>query len=237
MQISIPFNYAALFDGNNVDHLPYREKALELFELIKDCQKNFFGWAFFKLKWLANRLNISKRYVQKVIQVLRDACLIEVRRREQNFYRVNPLLEQAEPKSTSKTTPATKPNRPTNERELRDKATTGIGASASVSQPMINEVEARAVIEAYEASKLDNPVNINESLAIIEEEIAGEIGEITEVIQEAAKEVKKETGYQRPKELRTYLDRVKTKLTQWQIEAPQQLISDLVLQIWKNWTY
>lgn len=236
MQITIPFNYAALFDGNNIDHLPYREKAQELFELIKDCQ-NMNGWAFFKLKWLAKRLDITKRYVQKLIQVLRDACLIEVRRREQNFYRVNPLLEQSQRKSTSKTTPATKQNRPTNEQAMRDKATNEIGKAEPTNQSIINEVEARAVIEAYEASKLANPVNINESLAIIEEEITGEIAEITEVIQEAAKEVKKETRYQRPKEIRTYLDRVKTKLTQWQIEAPQRLLSDLVLQIWKNWTY
>jgi DNA-binding MarR family transcriptional regulator len=236
MQISITFNYAVLFDGNNVDHLPYREKAQELFELIKDCQ-NMKGWAFFRLSWLAKRLAVTKRYIQKLIKVLRDACLIEVRRREQNFYRVNPLLEQAERKGKIKTTPATKPSAPINERAMRDKATTEIGKVEPSVQPMVNETEARAVIEAYEASKLANPVNINESLAIIEEEIAGEIDEITAVIQEAAKEVKKETRYQRPKEIRTYLDRVKTKLTQWQIDVPQRLLRDLVLQIWKNWTY
>lgn len=234
MQITIPFNFAALFDETNVEHLPYREKAQELFELIKDCEKKK-GWAFFKLTWLAKRLAITKRYVQKLIQVLRNAALIEVKRREQNFYRVNPLLEQTERKS-NKTTPATKPSRPTNERELRDKATTEIGASAPASQPMVNEAEARAIIEAFEASKLeDSSVSINEEVASTEEAIEGDITEMTEVTQEAAKEVWKESRYYRPKSLPDYFDRVKARLAQWQIEVPGRLLTDIVVQFWRTW--
>src|SRR6266498_1806749 len=67
----------------NPNRLP--EKAEEVFKLIKDLSLRF-GHAYAKQKWFAKRLDITKRYFQKLVKKLVDHGLVEKERHEQNFY-------------------------------------------------------------------------------------------------------------------------------------------------------
>ena len=76
------------FHSSNPDQLP--KKARELLLLVeKEARLNGSGWAYGKIAYFAFELGLSIRYTQKLFQKLRNADLIEVKRREKNFYRVN----------------------------------------------------------------------------------------------------------------------------------------------------
>lgn len=89
-QTSLPegFNKAdwQLYEGNK-NHVRFLPKCIELFWLIFECQQ-LTGEAFFGQDWLASRLKISVRHVQNLIAELKSRNLIEIDRRDQNYYRV-----------------------------------------------------------------------------------------------------------------------------------------------------
>ncbi len=89
-QTSLPegFNKAdwQLYEGNK-NHARFLPKCIELFWLIFECQQ-LTGEAFFGQEWLASRLEISVRHVQNLISELKSRNLIEIDRRDQNYYRV-----------------------------------------------------------------------------------------------------------------------------------------------------
>ncbi len=209
------------FDPQYHDHLPYVEKARELFELILDLQK-LRGMAFAKLNWFAKRLDITKRYVQKLLKVLRDAQLIEVKRREQNYYRVNPLLISSSSTAQNSSDNQTQRRAPRTQAAQQAQAQLELGANNQH-----NPLPAVAV-EAVESAAAAPSAPTVESMDEPPIDPA-----MQEAVEEAAKEVKKARKNVRPKSIADYLDLVKARLAMWEIEAPRLLISDVVVKFWK----
>jgi Mn-dependent DtxR family transcriptional regulator len=202
-----------LLDRNYAEHVPFVDMALEMFELIKDLQK-MKGWAFAKLKWIAQRFNISKRYAQKVLKVLRDTQLIEVKRREKNYYRLNPLLTQPGAKEYASSTDKKQAQR----EAAVSKTISEIEPQSETKAAMI----AQEIAERIEAAPAEEPT--------VEPEVK-------QAVEEAAKEVKKElvnSGNKRPTAYH-YCALVMRLLAAWKIEAPRQLVGDVVLQRWQSW--
>jgi Mn-dependent DtxR family transcriptional regulator len=210
-----------LLDRNYAEHVPFVDMALEMFELIKDLQK-MKGWAFAKLKWIAQRFNISKRYAQKVLKVLRDTQLIEVRRREKNYYRLNPLLTQSGAKERDTSTDKKQVQR----EAAVSKTISEIEPQSETKEVPIAQEIAQEIAEQIEAAPPEDPA---EDLTVAPE--------VKQAVEEAAKEVKKESinsGKRRPPANHYYAD-VMRLLAEWKIEAPRQLVGDVVLQRWQSW--
>lgn len=81
-----------LFPGNK-NHVHFLPKCIELFWLIWECQQ-LTGEAFFGQEWLAKRLGITVRHVQNLIAELKSFNLIEIDRRDQNYYKVVEMFSQ-----------------------------------------------------------------------------------------------------------------------------------------------
>lgn len=205
-----------LLDPNHADHLPYVEKAAEMFDLIKDLQK-MKTWAFARLKWLSKRLNVSKRYVQKILEVLRNAHLIEVKRREKNYYRVNPILMGRRSAG-------------------RDSANDGKSQKRAARRQPDQEAQAPLEVEKNKTVEVEAPAPIEPAIEPMAAAVEPTVEpEIKEAVEEAAKEVRRELRYQRPKALMDYLSIVTARLTAWRIAAPRFLICEVVLQFWTSW--
>jgi hypothetical protein len=71
----------------NKNHVRFLSKCVEAFWLIYEGQQ-LTGEAFFQQQWLAIRLEVTVRHAQNVIAELKSRKLIEVDRRDQNYYRV-----------------------------------------------------------------------------------------------------------------------------------------------------
>lgn len=206
-----------LLDRNYADHVPFVDKALEIFEVIKDLQK-MKGWTFARLSWIAQRFNISKRYAQKILKVLRNTQLIEVRRREKNYYRLNPLLTQSGAKEHAHSTDKKQAQR----EAAISKTISEIEPQSETKAAMI----AQEIAERIEAAPPEDPA---EDLIVAPE--------VKQAIEEAAKEVKKEIinrGGKRPPAYHYYAA-VMRLIAAWKIEAPHQLVGDVVLQRWQSW--
>jgi hypothetical protein len=235
MQISMSV-VKNFLDPNHRDHLPFVKKLKELFYLIKDLQR-MNGWAFCKLDWLAWRLGICERYVQKLLAVLRGAKLIEVDRKEKNYYRITPFL--IPPGSAERDTP---PSRKSQKRAARQKldqqsqATLEVGTSNNQNQ--FSEAEEAAILAAYQATQTVEVAATTPSEPVIEPMATSAEPtvepEIKEAVEEAAKEVRRAKRYVRPKSIGEYLSAVKALLTAWEIEAPRLLIGDVVLKFWMD---
>ncbi len=206
-----------MLDGNHADHVPFVDMALEMFELIKDLQK-MKGMAFARLKWIAQRFNISKRYAQKVLKVLRDTQLIEVKRREKNYYRLNPLLTQSGAKERSHST---------DKKQAQREA--AVSKTLSEIEPQSETKAALIAQETAERIEAMPPEEPAEDLTAAPE--------VKQAVEEAAKEVKKgliKRGGKRPA-ANHYCEDVMRLLAAWKIEAPRQLVGDVVLQRWQSW--
>lgn len=245
MQIKIanaPEDVQLFFDPNYGEHLPFLEMSKEIFFLFKDLQQ-MNGWAFPKLNWLANRLGVSKRYVQKVIKGLRNAGLIEVKRREHNFYRLSPLIFQRS--SLGREEKADRPEK--NGAARPDRYQRRQGEALPKAADLAKEVspeEAAAILADYQAAFKTSSVEASSavieqavegmatgSAAVIEEAIEPEV---KAAVEEAAKQVKREHR-DKPNSLKVYFEKVKDRLAAWKIEAPRLLIGDVVKAIWVNW--
>lgn len=75
-----------LYKGN-INHVRHYHKCVELFWLIWQGQ-HLTGYAFFQQPWLAKTLEVSERHVQNLIAELKKWGLIEVIKKDQNYYRV-----------------------------------------------------------------------------------------------------------------------------------------------------
>jgi biotin operon repressor len=217
--ITLPINIADLFDPEKPNHLPFLDKVTELYELIKDCQKRK-GWAYFKLKFIAARLEISKRYAQKLIKVLRDHGLIEVVRRKHNYYRINPAIASNQGKKTTSNNPSPK-RAPYRQEQQAKPVVTAV-------EPKFDDVAAAEILAAYEASRAEDLA----TQAIVEPMAEAKI---QETVKEAAKSVRREKQYTRPRTITDYFNIVKTRLMTWGIDAPSQLLADVVKQYWLSW--
>ena len=221
---------AFLFDRRRSSHIKYRKKAEEMLRLFADLEK-MTGEAFAGQDWLADRLNICIRYVQKIIAELRNAGLILVIRREQNFYKVLHFFGKTP--RTYKSPPASDQPKASSQRTA-PKPTQGVSPGVRVGEN-IPESEIPAEIKKAKVEEAQEEKRVAEARAAREEEEARAISpEVKEAIELAAKQVKKANIGKRPTS-NEYCERVSRRLAEWGISAPRLAVAAIVLQYWQSW--
>lgn len=233
----------------NKNHVRFLKKCLELFWLIWEYQQ-LTGEAFFQQDWLAAKLGISVRHVQNLIAELRSNNLIEVDRRNQNYYKIteffskspNEWIELAKTKAKAaiaKFFPniasqkantekqASKPRKENSFKAAKTQTTTQPTPSqSSPAQQAASEetmAEYKAMQSAYEA--------------ICKAEIEPVTAEIQADIEEVAKQVAKENKNKPRLEATAYASRMKEKLAFYGLEVPSWLIGKIALQWQQKQSY
>ena len=145
-----------------------------------------------------------------------------MKRREQNYYRVNPLLISSSSTAQNSSDNQTQRRAPRTQAAQQAQAQLELGANNQH-----NPLPAVAV-EAVESAAAAPSAPTVESMDEPPIDPA-----MQEAVEEAAKEVKKARKNVRPKSIADYLDLVKARLAMWEIEAPRLLISDVVVKFWK----
>ncbi|MGI0016138.1 MAG: hypothetical protein ACREBU_22180 [Nitrososphaera sp.] len=142
--------------------------------------------------------------------------MIEVIRREKNYLRVNPLLKQSRSANFDYSQKGKSKNQAVHQQpDQQAQATMNFDD---------NQFQSNFTDEAFPAI-----------FAVIDEPPVAPV--IKEAVEEAAKEVKKEIingGGKRPTAYH-YCEAVMRLLAAWKIEAPRQIVGDVVLQRWQSW--
>jgi biotin operon repressor len=205
-----PVNW--LFDPSNPDRLP--DKARDLLELL-DRLAQRRGYAYVREFVLADYLEISISYVEKLVGRLHKAGAIYIKKRRHNFYWIKQKLSNVAARMRN--------DKPATARQPATKDEAQLQQGANTPAPSLSETEI--------AARLAEIQQMEEALKaepVIEPEIK-------QAVEDAAKEVKKDVRNVKPKSQHDYIHALRQKLAAWQIEAPGCVINEVVKSLWSTW--
>lgn len=246
-----------LFPGNK-NHVHFLPKCIELFWLIWECQQ-LTGEAFFGQEWLAKRLGITVRHVQNLIAELKSFNLIEIDRRDQNYYKVVEMFSQPPSywtevakekakaalakyfpslvKQKANTQQASRPKRESTPKTAQNQATAQT-PQASRPEPTVEE---RMAQEQKNQEIFAKMLAEQEAQHEAERKACQEAPEeLKQDIEAVAEEIARE-NHNRPKpDPSNFCDHIKSRLQKYSIELPRELrglISEIALKCLEKHRY
>lgn len=234
-----------LYKGNP-NHVKNYHKCVELFWLIWQGQQ-ITGYAFFQQPWIAKTLGVSIRQVQNVIAELKKCGLIEVVRKDQNYYRVTEFFSRPPQdwtivaiekgkKAVADFFASTKREQKQQSKDEQEKASRSkrgrprkekvyTKAKAKANSPSVQTTQE----EKEQAEALSKKIREDYETSLLveqtykQEEKQPVSKELMALVEEVAEEVAREHGKFPEREI--YIQEIKTKLEKKAIKSPDWLIT------------